>query len=97
MTTQEKINGLKRVFGRYPFTKQELENSNYALPLQALYDRQLIQNVTIEHKIEISVDDLIADLNYLIGRDNRWMKGDEYRREGDKFFYVSIETGYKFI
>ena len=95
-TTQQKINGLKRAFGHYPFTKQELENSAYALPLQTLYDHQLIKIVTIEHKMELTVDDLIADLNCFIGEDNYGIRG-EYRREGDKFFYVTTETGYKFI
>jgi hypothetical protein len=97
MTTQEKINGLKRAFGRYPFTKQELENPVYALPpLQTLYDHDLIQNVTVEHKMELTVDDLIADLNCFIGEDNYNIRG-EYRREGDKFFFVTFENRYKFI
>ena len=69
-TTQQKINGLKKTFGCRSFTKQELDNSIYALPLQVLYNHNLIQNATIEHKKELSVDDLIADLNRLVGEDN---------------------------
>ena len=95
-TTQQKINGLKRAFEHRPFTKQELDNSIYAVPLQTLYDHNLIQNATIEHKKELSIDDLIADLNCLVGEDNYGMWG-EYRREGDKFFYVTFENAYKFI
>lgn len=95
-TTQQKINGLKKTFGCRSFTKQELDNSIYALPLQVLYNHNLIQNATIEHKKELSVDDLIADLNRLVGEDNYGMWG-EYRREGDKFFYVTFEAAYKFI
>ena len=90
--TAERIEALRNKVGNELFNKDAVENY---VSISTLKKYDLIETVTIANKKEVSVDDLINEINSMIGEDCYGMEG-EYVRENNKIYYVTYRYGYKF-
>ena len=86
--TKQKIIELKKEFKNNFFTSEELFRSKWYVPMFILEKYDLIESIEVENKEEFTLNELINEVNSWIGDDLYRMKG-EFRREGDKIFFVT--------
>lgn len=95
--TQQRFENLKKLFGDRLFTEKELLNEVPAdsyVSISTLRKYDLVECVEVEIRKEYSVDDLIAEINEMIGEDCYCGTG-QFQKEGDKIFFVDYYYRYK--
>lgn len=95
--TQQRFENLKKLFGDRLFTEKELFNEVPAdsyVSMSTLRRYDLVECVEVEIRKEYSVDDLIAEINEMIGEDCYCGTG-QFQKEGDKIFFVDYYYRYK--
>ena len=95
--TQQRFERLKEFFGNKLFTEKELLDNVPAeayVSMTTLRKYNLIECVKIEIKKEYSLDELIAEINEMIGEDCYGGTG-QFQRENDKIFFVDYYYRYK--
>lgn len=91
--TINKIETLKNKINNNFFTEKDCQG---IISLQTLRRYNLIEYVFIEtHREEITLEQLIKEINSMIGEDCYYDKG-EYIQENGKIFYIINEWGYRF-
>lgn len=86
--TKQKIIELKKEFKDNFFTRDDLYRSKWYVSLSTLKKYELIESIKLERKKEFTIDELIEEVNSWIGDDLYRMKG-EFRREGEKIYFVT--------
>ena len=95
--TQERIEKLRECFGERLFSEKELSNDVPAeayVSISTLRKYDLIECVKVEKKKEYSLDELIAEINGMIGEDCYGSTG-QFQREDNKIFFVDYDYQYK--
>ena len=95
--TQQRFENLKKFFGDRLFIEKDLYNEvpdNAYVSMSTLRKYNLVECVEVEVRKEYSVDDLIAEINEMIGEDCYGGTG-HFQREGDKIFFVDSYYRYK--
>lgn len=91
--TARKIEALREKVGNGFFSKRDCEG---IVSISTLRKYNLIESVEVEvERKEVSLDELINEINEMIGEDCYGMDG-EYINENGKIFYTRKEWGYKF-
>ena len=91
--TARKIEALREKVNNGYFTKKDAKG---IVSITTLRKYDLIESVEVETaREEITIDELIKDVNEMIGEDCYGMEG-YYERVDDKIFYVLKEWGYRF-
>lgn len=91
--TARKIEVLREKVGNGFFSKRDCEG---IVSISTLRKYNLIESVEVEiERREVSLDELINEINEMIGEDCYGMDG-EYINENGKIFYTRKEWGYKF-
>ena len=91
--TARNIEILREKVGNDFFTKKDCKG---IVSIQTLKKYNLIETVEEEvARVEYSLDELIAEINGMIGEDCYGMYGS-FVNENGKIFYVRTEYGYKF-
>ena len=93
--TKQRIIELKKEFKDKFFTEKDLYRSKWYVSLSTLRKYDLIESIKLERKKEFTIDELIETVNSCIGDDLYGMKG-EFRREGEKIFYVTTYHRFNF-
>lgn len=88
--TAERINKFKNEINNQPFKESDL--ITYNVSIQTLFKYGLIEHT--EKITEISLDELITEINEMMGYDCCDMTG-YYTREDDKIYYHEVDY-YKF-
>lgn len=95
--TQQRFERLKEFFGDRLFTMKELLNDVPAeayVSMSTLCKYDLVESVKVEIKKEYSLDELIAEINEMIGEDCYGGRG-QFQREDNKIFFVDYYYRYK--
>lgn len=95
--TQQRFERLKEFFGDRLFSEKELLDNVPAeayVSITTLRKYDLIECVKVETKQEYSLDELIAEINEMIGEDCYGGSG-HFQREGNKIFFVDYYYRYK--
>lgn len=95
--TQQRFERLKEFFGDRLFSEKELLDNVPAeayVSMTTLRKYDLIECVKVETKQEYSLDELIAEINEMIGEDCYGGTG-QFQREGEKIFFVNYYYRYK--
>lgn len=95
--TQQRFERLREFFGDRLFTEKELLNDvpdDAYVSMSTLRRYDLVECVEMEIRKEYSIDDLIAEINGMIGEDCYCGTG-EFQREDDKIFFVDYYYRYK--
>ena len=91
--TMRKVETLKEKANNGYFTKKDARG---IISITTLKKYDLIETVEVETvRYEVSIDELIADINSMIGEDCYGCEG-YYERVDNKIFFVRKEWGYKF-
>ena len=93
--TKQRIIELKKEFKDKFFTRDDLWRSRWCVPMSTLEKYKLIESIKLEKKEEFTIDELIERVNSWIGDDLYGMKG-EFRKEGEKIFFVTTYHRLKF-
>ena len=97
--TARKIAELKKFFGNKLFSKDDLMYSvpyNIYVSVDTLLRHGVVKKIEIENKKEFSIDELIDEINEMIGEDCYGGTG-QFIREGDKIFFVDYYYRYQFV
>lgn len=95
--TQQRFERLREFFGDRLFTEKELLNDVPAeayVSMSTLRKYDLVECVKVETKQEYSLDELIAEINEMIGEDCYGGTG-QFQREDNKIFFVDYYYRYK--
>jgi len=95
--TQQRFEKLKEFFGDKLFSERELLDNVPAeayVSMSTLRKYDLIECVEVENAKEYSLDELINEINSMIGEDCYGGTG-QFIREGDKIFFVDYYYRYK--
>ena len=95
--TQQRFERLREFFGDRLFTEKELFNDVPAeayVSMSTLRKYDLVECVKVETKQEYSLDELIAEINEMIGEDCYGGTG-QFQREDNKIFFVDYYYRYK--
>lgn len=95
--TQQRFEKLKEFFGDRLFIEKDLFNEapdGAYVSLSTLRKYDLVECVKIETKKEYSLNELIAEINGMIGEDCYGGTG-QFQREGNKIFFVDYYYRYK--
>ena len=95
--TEQRFEKLKEFFGEKLFTEKNLLNDVPAeayVSMTTLRKYDLVECVKVEIKKEYSLDELIDEINGMIGEDCYGGTG-QFQREGDKIFFVDYYYRYK--
>ena len=90
--TMRKVEELKAKVGNNVFNEMDCIG---IISITTLRKYNLIENAVEVMKEEVSLDELINEVNNMIGGDCYGMEG-EYINENGKIYYVSHIEGYKF-
>lgn len=91
--TARKIEILREKVGDRHFTKRDCKG---IVSPQTLKKYNLVETVEVETvREEYTLDELIDEINNMIGEDCYGMEG-EFIHENNKIFYIVREWGYKF-
>ena len=95
--TQQRFERLKEFFGDRLFSEEELSDNVPAkayVSMSTLRRYDLVECVEVEIEKEYSLDELINEINDMIGDDCFGMTG-QFIRDGDKIFFVDYYYRYK--
>ena len=95
--TQQRFEKLKEFFGDRLFSEEELLDNVPAeayVSMSTLRRYDLVECVEVEIEKEYSLDELIDEINDMIGDDCFGMVG-QFIREGDKIFFVDYYYRYR--
>ena len=95
--TQQRFERLKEFFGDRLFSEKELLDDVPAeayVSMSTLRRYNLVECIKVENKKEYSLDELIDEINDMIGDDCFGMVG-QFQREDDKIFFVDYYYQYK--
>lgn len=97
--TKKRIAELKKFFGDKPFSKEDLlyrASYDIYVSLNTLLRYEVIKRIKIDNIKEYSLDELIEEVNEMIGEDCYGGTG-QFVRKGDKIFFVDSYYRYQFI
>lgn len=97
--TKRRIAELKKFFDDKPFSKEDLlyrAPYDIYVSLNTLLRNQVIKRIEVDNIKEYSLDELIDEINSMIGEDCYGGTG-QFIREGDKIFFVDSYYHYQFI
>lgn len=91
--TARNIEILREKVGNRPFCDRDCKG---IVSISTLRKYNLIEHVTIEvERKELSLDELIAEINDMVGEDCYYCDG-EYINDNGRIFYIRNEDGYRF-
>ena len=91
--TARKINGLKAEVGNKMFSK---EKASKFVSIQTLKKYSLIEAVKEVNREEVSIEELVAEVNSMLGQDCYGYTPGEYIYEDGKVYLETTSYGYKF-
>ena len=97
--TKRRIAELRKFFGDKPFSKEDLlYHAPYDIyvSLNTLLRHQVIKRIQIDNIKAYSLDELIDEINSMIGEDCYGGTG-QFIREGNRIFFVDSYYRYQFI
>ena len=97
--TKRRIAELRKFFGDKPFSKEDLlYHAPYDIyvSLNTLLRHEVIKRIKIDNIKEYSLDELIEEVNEMIGEDYYGGTG-QFVRKGDKIFFVDSYYSYQFV
>lgn len=97
--TKRRIAELKKFFGDKPFSREDLLYSapyDIYVSLNTLLRHEVIKRIKVDNIKEYSLDELIDEINSMIGEDCYGGTG-QFIREGNRIFFVDSYYRYQFI
>ena len=91
--TARKINELKAEVGNKMFSKEE---ASKFISIQTLKKYNLIETVKEVNREEVSIEELVAEVNSMLGQDCYEYNPGEYIYEDEKVYLETTSYGYKF-
>ena len=91
--TARKINELKAEVGNKMFSK---EQASKFVSIQTLKKYSLIEAVKEVNREEVSIEELVAEVNSMLGQDCYEYNPGEYIYENGKVYLETTSYGYKF-
>ena len=91
--TARKINELKAEVGNKMFSKEE---ASKFVSIQTLKKYSLIEAVKEVNREEVSIEELVAEVNAMLGQDCYGYNPGEYIYENGKVYLETTSYGYKF-
>lgn len=91
--TAERIEALRKAVGNNVFT--EKATAEY-VTLATLKKYDLIETIKEVRREEIDIEDLVAEINSMMGQDCYGYTNGEYVYENGKVYFETVSYGYRF-